>query len=275
MKKLLAVIFSSALLFSAAFADDIFAYVPLTGNVKKCTQIDYAISAKFGNYFRTPNLKTIHTYDAAGNETEVTETTTKDVLISKVVNVYDADNKLVEQTAFDSDEEKIWNDVITYKDGLKSDVSEYGKDGTLKSKTIYIYDNGVLVDETGYNGDGKLMWKNVYTYEGSILAKISHYDSDGDLEEAETYTYTENYAIDSITTYEAFSGKTSTLVFRYTGSIITELLTYDVNNKLTNRVLVKYDTVGNVAKLSEYNVADKFGTTVNELINMVDYAYEY
>lgn len=273
MKKLLAFIFASTL-FTAMFAQDIFSYIPMKGDVKKFTQIDYVISAKFGNYFRTPNLKTIHSFDASGNETEITEVTTKDAVISKIANVYDG-TKLVEQVAYDADEVQIWKNVITYKDDLKADMSEYGKDETLKSKTIYIYDNNLLVDETGYNGDGKLMWKDVYTYEGTLLTKISHYDSDGQLEEAETYTYTEDGAFDSITSYSAYDKESTTLVFRYTGSTISELLTYNAENILINRVLVKYDSNGNVTKLSEYNVAQKFGTTVNELCNMIDYVYEY
>lgn len=274
MKKLLAFIFAASLA-TVMFAQDIFSYVPMKGNIKKCTQIDYVISAKFGNYFRTPNLKTIHSFDDNGNVIDVTEVTTKDVLINKVSNVYDSDGNLVEQTAYDADETQIWKNVITYKNNLKADMSEYGKDDTLKSKTIYIYDNNNLVDETGYNNEGKLMWKNIYTYEGAVLTKMSHYDSEGDLEESESYTYTEEGSIDSITYFEAFENETATVVFRYTGSTISELLTYDEDNVLYNRVLVKYDATGNITKLSEYNVAQKFGTTVNELCNMTDYVYEY
>lgn len=274
MKKLLAFVFAAALA-TSMFAQDIFSYVPMKGNIKKCTQIDYVITAKFGNYFRTPNLKTIHSFDANGNETEITEVTTKDALISKISNAYDSNGKLVEQTAYDAEDTQIWKNVITYKNGLKADMSEYGKDETLKSKTIYIYDNNLLVDETGYNSEGKLMWKNVYTYEGAVLTKMAHYDSDGDLEESEVYTYTEDGSIDTITYFEAFENETATVVFRYTGSTISELLTYDEDSVLYNRVLVKYDSTGNIVKLSEYNVAQKFGTTVNELCKMTDYVYEY
>lgn len=274
MKKLLAFFFASAL-FTSMFAQEIYSYIPLKGNVKKITQIDYVITAKFGNYFRTPDLKTIHTFDSNGNETSITEVTTKDVVISKISNTFDATDKLIEQVAYDTDEEQIWKNVITYKNDLKADMSEYGKDDLLKSKTIYIYDNDLLVDETGYNGDGKLMWKNVYTYEGNVLTKLCHYDSDGQLEESETYTYAEDGSFDSITSYDAYDDETTTLIFRYTGSVISELLTYTAENKLISRVLVKYDSTGNVIKLSEYEVAEKFGTTVNELCNMTDFVYEY
>ena len=58
MKKILSVLFVSVMCFGL-FAEDIFSYMPLTGGVKTSKQIDYLISSKFGNYFRTPASKLI------------------------------------------------------------------------------------------------------------------------------------------------------------------------------------------------------------------------
>ena len=44
----------------------------------------------------------------------------------------------------------LWKVTTEYKDGLKSDISEFDADGVLKSKTIFKYKDGKLEDETGY-----------------------------------------------------------------------------------------------------------------------------
>ena len=38
-------------------------------------------------------------------------------------------------------------------------------------------------------------------------------------------------------------------------------------------MIIKYDSTGNVAKVSCYNVGNKFGTTVNELSSISEYVY--
>ena len=49
----------------------------------------------------------------------------------------------------------------------------------------------------------------------------------------------------------------------------------DKNNEIINRLVIKYDSVGNVAKLSNYAVSQKFGTTVNELTSQTEFVFEY
>ena len=46
-------------------------------------------------------------------------------------------------------------------------------------------------------------------------------------------------------------------------------------DKVKNRLVIKHDSIGNVVKMSEYYIADKFGTTLNELISMTEFVYEY
>ena len=56
---------------------------------------------------------------------------------------------------------------------------------------------------------------------------------------------------------------------------MNEITTYDNTKLVLKRTLIKYDDAGNVNKVSEYDVLEKFGTTVNELVNMSEYSYEY
>ena len=55
---------------------------------------------------------------------------------------------------------------------------------------------------------------------------------------------------------------------------LAEVTTY-INDKVVNRTLIKYEEKGNVSRISEYNIADKFGTTVNELIGIAEFSYVY
>ena len=96
------------------------------------------------------------------------------------------------------------------------------------------------------------------------------------LSEEKIYAYNETGAIDTITYFDSFYGNQTQDVFRYgTNNILNEITGYDSTKKVVKRVLLKYDTTGNVNKVSVYNVAEKFGTTVNELAEMSEYVYEY
>ena len=68
--------------------------------------------------------------------------------------------------------------------------------------------------------------------------------------------------------------QTKKVVFRFDATYqITEEQTYNSENKLTVRVIYKYDATGNIIKTTTYNVAEKFGTTVNELAGISEYTY--
>lgn len=276
MKKILLGIIAAAFV-TSLYAVDIFSYVPVTGNFKNYTQIDYSITTKFGNYFRTPSSKVIHTLNTSGKEVETSELTPKDVILDRTVSKYDVYGNLIEQATYDSDSVLLWNTVITYKGNQRVDCSEYGKEGTLKAKTIYSYDSetGLMSDETGYDGDGALIWKTVYKYAEKKLDTVYEYYSDGSLSREEKYTYTSDGKIESITTYDVFTESSEILVFRYSSSnLLTEITTYGSDKQITKRQLIKYDSTGNVAKVSDYDVAEKFGTTVNELVLITEYIYQ-
>lgn len=278
MKKTISLAFAAALGLSV-FAADIFTYVPLNSNVKAYTKTEYSIASKFGNYFRTPSLKIKRSFEN-GNEIESAEMTPKDVLQNKISSVYDESGKIREQSYINSESEVVWKNSFVYNaEGLKSEVSEFNAKDELKSKTIFTYEKGNLVDETIYDAEGAIVWKTVYKY--NALGKkdtVCEYSADGKLSSQETYAYDNSDAneIDTITIYDKFEGTQTQKVFRYNAeNQLSEITTYNNANQISNRVIIKYDTDGNVSRVSEYNVAEKFGTTVNELIGMAEYSYEF
>ena len=276
MKKILAFVLTAGLSLSL-FAADIFKYAPITGNVKAYTETDFSIATRFGTLYRTPSSKITHVFDSNGKETSSSELTPKDAVINTIATTYDTAGNLVEQLCTSADGETVWKNAYTYKSGLKMDASEYDRKGNLRARTIYTYDNNLLVDESSYDGEGALIWKTIYKYdETSRITAINEYNPDGSLSEKLEYNYTESGAIDSISKYDAFAGKQTSLVFRYgANGSLNEITTYNSDKQVTKRTLIKYDAKGNVNKVSEYNVAEKFGTTVNELVAMSEYSFEY
>ncbi|MFA6856653.1 MAG: hypothetical protein WCR31_05530 [Treponema sp.] len=277
MKKLFAAV-AVAVMCVSLFAFDVADYLPLKGIVKSCTRTEYSITSKFGDYFRTPETKTVRVFNGAGQETESSEMTPRDVLVNKIQNTYDAAGKLVSQVGYNSDNALIWKSVITYgTDGNKSNVSEYGKDGTLKSKTIYIYNGNKLSDETYYSSDGAVASKTTYKYnEGGQLSVESHYYADGSLDEEYDYTYTETGRIDTITYMNGYGNVTARDYFRWSADgVLNEITTCGEDNRTTKRKIIKYDAAGNITKISTYNVGKKFGTTVTELAGMTEIVCQY
>lgn len=276
MKKLLAFVFAAGLSLSL-FAADFFKYAPITGNVKSYTETTFSIATRFGTLYRTPSSKIQHVFDSNGKEISSSELTPKDAVINTIVAKYDSAGNLVEQVCTSADGEIVWKNTNTFKNGFKVDNSEYDRKGTLRARAIYTYDNNLLVDESSYDGDGALIWKTIYKYdENGRTSSVNEYNPDGSLSEKIVYNYTESGAIDSVSQIDAFAGKETSLVFRYgTNGTLNEITTYDSNKQVIKRTLLKYDAKGNINKISEYDVAEKFGTTVNELVAMSEYSYEY
>lgn len=276
MKKMILTV-AAVLLGVSLFAYDIAAAAELKGGVKSVTRTDFAIVSKFGEYFRTPGAKTLYKFNGAGQVVESSELNSRDGLVNKIINTYDADGNLTAETCFDSDNVQIWNTVITYKNGKKADSSEYAKGGVLKGRTIYSYTGNNLTDESYYDGDGAIMWKNVSKYNSANqLETVDGYFADGSLDNEMQYAYTPAGKIDSISYFDGKGALTSKEVFRYDDkSTLTEVTEYNVDNKVVCRTLAKYDAKGNLAKITVYNVARKFGTTVNEMVDMSEFAYEY
>lgn len=275
MKKLLA-FFCVVGLCSSLSAINIFDFVSLEGNPKGYSQTDFEISSKFGNYFRTPEAKIVKSFDDNGNEVEALEYTARDVLVSKIVSSYDAYGNLLEQARYGADSELVWKSIFAYKDGKKSDLSEYDSNNNLKAKTIFTYKDGNLVDESGYNADGALMWKTIYTYnDNGNYNTICQYFADGSLDERLIFEYAEDGNIKNISCFSSIEAEQTNDVFRYANGKLSEITTYNSDKEVLKRFVIKYDSVGNVSKLSDYQVSQKFGTTVNELVSQTDFVFEY
>ena len=264
---------------SSVFAFDITEKIEMDLKVtpKSFVRTDYTIVSKFGEYFRTPSAKFAYKYDAMGKVIESSELSARDVLINKIVDTYNSDGLLSGETCFDADNSKIWSSEIIYKDGKKVESADYSKAGILRGKTLYTYTNDNLTDESYYDGEGALVWKIISAYNSrGMIESESEYTADGMLSEERHYEYTPNGILDSIS-YDNEKGiLTSKDVFRYdnNGSLY-EITTYNADNKTTKRTLIKYDAQGNVAKITVYNVSRKFGTTVNEMVEMSEFIYEY
>lgn len=276
MKKLLAFAITATLSLSL-FAADIFKYAPITGNVKSYTETDFSIATRFGTLYRTPSSKVLHVFDSNGKETTSSELTPKDAIINSISTTYDTAGHLVEQLCTNADGEIVWKNTYTYKNNLKVDASEFDRKGNLRARTIFTYENNRLTDESSYDGEGALIWKTIYKYsDNGRLTNLSEYNPDGTLSEQLDYNYTDSGAIDSIAKYDAFAGKQTSMVFRYASNgTLSEITTYSTDKQVIKRTVIKYDAKGNVNKVSEYDVAEKFGSTVNELVSMSEYSFEY
>lgn len=259
----------------SAFAVDVFTLVNLTGKVKSYTKTNFEVTTKFGNYFRTPVLKETHAFND-GNETEIIQLTPRDVVTGKISFTYDKDNRLAEKLNTNPENVLQLKTTYTYTNELKSDSSEYDISGALKKRTIFTYENGRLVDETDYDGEGVLTAKNIYAYsDAGYLATTFYYNADGSLKEKKEYTYNVDQRLDSIASYDKDLKQISLESIRYDeAGLISEVTTY-VDNRVTKRTLLKYDSTGNVMRVSEYNISEKFGTTVNELTSISELVYEY
>ena len=276
MKKLLALAMTASLGLSL-FAADIFTYAPITGSVKSYTETDFSIASRFGTLYRTPSSKITHSFDSNGKEITSSELTPKDAVINTISSRYDSAGNLTEQVCTNADGEIVWKNTYAYKNGLKVDASELDRKGNLKARTIFTYDSNLLTDESSYDSDGALIWKIIYKYdENNRLASVNEYNPDGSLSEQTAYNYTDAGAIDSISKLDADVERQTQLVFRYgTNGSLNEITTYDADKQVIKRTLLKYDDKGNVNKISEYDVAEKFGTTVNELVAMSEFSFDY
>lgn len=276
MKKLiLAVSFAFSGLALSAY--DIVSATAPKGFVRSVTRTDYTVVSKFGEYFRTPEVKFVDVYNAAGLRTESSELTARGVLVNKIRNEYDAAGVLQSQTGFDGDGAQIWKNVITYANGLKTDSSEYGKDGALRGKTVYAYSGSSLTEETSYDADGKIVWKIVYQYNAGRPEAENEYFGDGSLDERRVFSYTPEGRRGDISYYDAGGALTRKDVFRYgADGSLGEITTYGSDGKtVTERLLIKYDAAGNISRTTTYHVAVKFGSVMNEMTEMTEISCQY
>lgn len=277
MKKLLCTALSMCFGFSL-FAYDATAFLAPATGVKSYTKTDYTVASKFGEYFRTPNAKYLHKFNNYGQEVENSELTVDGKLVDKITYEYDSNGRITSQSGFDDSENILWKIVNTYdKNGLKVDESEYDAKGNLYSKSIYKYTGTNCTEEIFYNGNGALIWKNTYAYDdkGNCILMNSYYAS-GELESKKTYKYNDQNKVQEIVYFDDSEVVNKKELYRYDAKgALTEIATYSPDNVLYLRQFYKYDAKGNVTKITTYSIAKKFGTTVNELVGMSDFTYQY
>ena len=249
-----------------------------TGNVKSYIKTDYTIASKFGEYFRTPSAKYQHVFNEYGQEIENSSLTTDGKVLDKITYSYDSKGNITTQTGLDDAGNVMWKIVNTYdKKGLKTEEAEYDAKDYLSSKSIFKYTGTNCTEETLYNGNGKIIWKNIYEYDENNNCKTLYsYYSNGELESKKTFKYNDKNAVQEIFYYDDEGSLEKKELYRYDAKdVLTEIATYTPQNKLYLRMFFKYDAKGNVVKITTYSIAQKFGSTVNELAGMSDYTYQY
>ncbi len=273
MKKTLFIL-TAAILSVQAFAFETDASVKPAGSAKEYTKTVYQITEKFGDYYRSPRAKFVHIFDATGREIEASELTSKDSLVDRIVYKYDGKN-LIETVCTDADGKVAWKITRTYDaNGNKVDESEFNASDTLVNKTIWKI-NGKQIEESYYNADGSLLSKIITKNDDqNRVAEVAQYLASGTLEEKSVYNYNDAGRLSEVAYSNGNGIQTKKVVYRFDASYqITEEQTYNNENKLVVRVIYKYDGNGNIIKTTTYNVAEKFGTTVNELAGISEYEY--
>ena len=272
MKKTL-FIFAAAALSAQTFAFDSSVSIKPNGT-NEYTKTEYQITEKFGDYYRSPRAKFVHVFDSNGREIQSAELTSKDSVVDNISYRYEGDN-LVETICTDGDGKISWKITATYdSNGNKIDESEFNASNNLVNRTIWKI-NGSQTDESYYNADGTLLSKIITKFDDmGRVAEVSQYHAAGFLEEKSVYSYNDAGKLSEISFYNGANILSKKVVYRFDASYqITEEQTYNAVNRLIVRVIYKYDGSGNIIKTTTYNVAEKFGTTVNELAGISEYAY--
>lgn len=277
MKKILTISLIMCIGF-VVFAYDASPFLTPVGDAKSYTKTDYDVTTKFGDYFRTPSRKFTHIFDSKGTEVEAYEYSATGTLIDRVTFEYNSTGNLCAQVCYDSENNVVWKMVTTFDDkGKKIDDSSYEPNGVLTGKTIYKYTGADLTDESYYNGNGALTWKNIYKYnDRGLCIENASYFSDGTLNVRKTFKYNEAGSISEVDIYNADDTLSGKEVYRYDAdNVLTEFATYTPDNAPLTREFFKYETNGNLSKTTTYAIYKKFGTVVNEIVDMSDYFYEY
>lgn len=249
--------------------------IPIKGVPRTVTKTNYLVIEKFGEYYRTVSSKIVYNYNGAGAVTGSQEYNASGDLINKIINTYDGAGLLTAVSCYDSDNKALWNTTLTYRDGKLIDESEYNG-GSLRGRTIYTYTNNNLMDESYYNGEGAIIYKTITHYNTTgAQDSVDTYGADGALDSRKLYIYTGSN-IDTITYTNESGDMTKKEVYHYDGrGILTEVTTYNAAGVATVRTIYKCDGRDNVSRVTVYNVGKKFGAQQNDMVDMVEYTYEY
>lgn len=268
---------AAATIAAGAFAFDPNSSPKLEGQVGAYTRTEYTITQKFGDYYRSPKAKFVHEYDPTGKEAVASELTTRDSVVDRITYGYNASGRLVQTICTDSDGKVSWKITADFdENGNKVDESEFNAGDVLMNRTIWKF-NGRQIEESLYNADGALLSRTITkTDEQGRKTEEAIYNEEGRLEQKISHTYNDAGKLSETVIADPSGKQVRRVVYRFDASYaVTEKQTYNAENKLAIREIFKYDSAGNVSKATTYRVADKFGTTVNELVSISEYSYTY
>jgi len=259
------------------YAFDPDATLKTSGTVGEYTKTEFSITQKFGDYYRSPRAKYVHSFASNGKEAVSKELTSRDSVVDSISYSYNTSGKLVSQICTDADGKVQWKITYAYDgSGNKIDESEYNASDILMNRSIWKY-SGKQTEESLYNSEGALLGKTITKAdEMGRKGEVSQYNDDGRLEIKQIYTYNDAGKLSEVAYLNATGGQIKRIVYRFDASYsVTEKQTYDAENKLSIREIYKYDSNGNISKATTYSVAEKFGGTVNELVGINEYSYKY
>ncbi len=270
MKKLisLAVLAATTIL---AFAYDS-ELLDLKGNYTSYTKTHYAVTSKFGDYFRTVSEKYEHSF-AGSSRRSIKTLNAKDELLDQTDFEYNADGTVAAATL--SDINGNATKIVYEYDGSKiKSESEFNNEGLLTKKLIYKYEDS-RVTQSMYDGAGQLTFRSISTTdEKGNVTECFNYNASGRLENSQKSTYLEDGRISSIETFDIDGEKTGKTVYRYDAKgFISEIQIYATDTDIIERDIYKNDEFGNPKRISVYSVAEKFGAIANELVSITDYSY--
>lgn len=251
-------------------------FFKVNGSVKSYTQTTYLITQKFGDYYRTPDTSYVHTIGSNGLETDVSQVNAAGTIISRITYAYDDAGNKISQTCTDGAGTIEWKQTFTYENGLLKEESEFKKDDTLSSKSIFKYSaDNKQTDESYYNGEGALIWKSISKFDdNNRKLETLQYTADGQLDQRQVFTYNDAGNLVQIDTFNNVDEQTEKVIYRYgDNNLVGETASTNIANGTQTREFYKYDDAGNLTKVTTYSVSTKFGSTMNELVDMSEYTY--
>lgn len=246
------------------------------GNVNEYTRTEFTVTTKFGDYYRAPKVSYVHKFQM-GVETEAYEVTNKGAIVDKITFGYDATGNLGSRTCIDADGNLSWKTVTIYDAaGNKTEENEYNANGVLTSKIIFKYNAATRQkEEAFYNGDGDLLGKTISVCdESGKVTEFNSYNAEGNLDEKEVHEYNAAGILVEKTVFNGDGIQVKKIFYKLdTNGVLGEVQVFNELNKLSERTIYKYDATGNLTRVTIYQVSEKFGSTVNELVGISEYSY--
>jgi hypothetical protein len=208
-----------------------------------------------------------------------------DGVVDRVVTmVYDKDNRLLISTSSKkpSTPDPIERVTYEYQEGLLSVKSVYGSDGSLQSKSQYVYQKpGELIKETILDGKslvqsisewtwdnghkstwqiisaaGVVLAKTEYVYEGDVLKAATLYDGAGNSKGSIEYSYGEGDMLTAVKYFNAAGSQDGRVEYVVKDGRVMQESTYRYDGRLERRMSYEY---GQDGALLRKTLADSSG----------------